>query len=151
MKQAYALSPLEQTVFYWMDKAIKTYRQFAHSNIRQNEIDITIDQWLVLKTVVDHPDMKQTEIASMVFKDHASVTRIIELLVKRGYLTRSFNNSDRRRFKLELTQSGKKTYDALVPIVAFNRSTALDGISPSDIEIFRKVLFQITNNCAIKN
>ena len=151
MKQAIAIARLEDTPFYAMDKAIKSYRQFAQSNIRVNNMDITIDQWLVLKTVSDHPDMTQKEMAQKVFKDHASITRIIEILVKRDYLTRSFNDEDRRRYKLRLTKKGSRIYENLMPIVQYNRSTALNGISDQEISDLRRILNKIIHNCSREN
>lgn len=151
MKQAATFSPLENTLFYMMDKAIKSYRQFAHQQIRKNKFDITVDQWLVLKTVLDHPDMSQKDIARMVFKDHASVTRIIELLVRRKYLTRSFNKEDRRRFKLTLTSKGKLIHQELIPIISSNRKTALEGLTEVEIKRCWNVLEKITANCTSNN
>lgn len=147
MKPAIQLSKLEDTVFYALDKAIKSYRQFAQRNIKKNELDITIDQWLVLKTIKDDPDLTQKEIAEKVFKDFASITRIIELLVKRNYLTRSFHPADRRRYRLELTLLGNEIYEKLVPIVSYNRETALIGFSDNDVTTLYHLLSKITHNC----
>ena len=147
MKKDTQLSQIEKTVFYSIEKTIKTYRQFAQKNIKQNGIDITIDQWLILKTIHDHPKISQREIAATVFKDHASVTRMIELLVKRQFLIRSFHEEDRRRYSLSLTNEGKKIFKKLIPIVSHNRSTALAGIQIEDIEHLHKTLNTISNNC----
>ena len=141
------LSSLEKTVFYSMDRSIKSYRQFAQKQIKNHKINITIDQWLLLKTINDHPDLSQKEMSEKVFKDHASVTRMIELLVKRKYLERSFNADDRRRFDLRLTKEGKGVYQKLIPIIQNNRATALDGLSSSDISTLHTLLNKITENC----
>lgn len=147
MKEKIRLLELEHTVFYALDKAIKTYRQFAQRNIRESGLDITIDQWLVLKTITDHPDLTQREMAAKVFKDHASITRMIELLVRRGFLKRSPNPADRRQYILELTSEGKAVYEQLVPIVATNRETALEGFSEEDTEMLKRLLQRMTENC----
>ena len=147
MKSKTQLHRLENTVFYALDKSIKSYRQFAQRNIRNSHLDITIDQWLLLKTIKDHPDLTQKQIAAIVFKDYASITRMIELLVERDYLTRSFHDVDRRRYKLELTAKGKKVYEQLVPIVHQNRESALNGISDKEIKLLQKVLQKIIDNC----
>lgn len=132
-----------------MDRSIKSYRQFAAKNIRDKlgTNDITIDQWLVLKTVKDHPEMSQKEIADKVFKDYASITRIIEILVNKDYLTRTFHPEDRRRFRLRLTDLGELTYESLIPIVKENRKTALAGIKNSEIKMAMRILDQISENC----
>ncbi|NNF34109.1 MAG: MarR family transcriptional regulator [Saprospiraceae bacterium] len=147
MKKETQLTKIESTVFYGIEKAIKVYRQYAQKNIKKRGIDITIDQWLILKTIHDHSDLTQREIADLVFKDYASITRIVEILVRRSYLTRSFHQEDRRRFTLELTAEGKKIYRKLIPIVAHNRKTALTEIDLDEIESLHRSLNKIIKNC----
>ena len=149
MKNEHQISRIENTVFYALEKAIKSYRQFAQRNIRKSQLDITIDQWLVLKTIKDQPDLTQTKMAAIVFKDYASVTRIIELLVERSYLTRSFHPVDRRRYQLHLTPLGKKVYEQLVPIVYSNRERALNGLEAAEVEQLQHLLQKITDNCTV--
>ena len=138
---------LDQTVFYALEKAIKSYRQFAQRNIKNHDLDITIDQWLVLKTIHDEPTLSQKAIAERVFKDYASITRMIELLVQRDYLKRSFHQADRRRFQLRLTPLGKRIYQKLIPIVNQNRQQALSGINDVQISQLHQLLRSITKNC----
>ncbi len=138
----------DKTVFYALDKAIKTYRQFAQRSIADHYLDITIDQWLVLKLIKDHPNLNQKEIARRVFKDYASITRIIEILVKKGFLKRSFNEKDRRRYNLSLTLEGEKVIEELIPIVRRNRQTALEGFTDEDIETLTNALKRISENCS---
>ncbi len=140
-------SRLDRTVFYALEKAIKSYRQFAQRNLREQSLDITIDQWLLLKTIHDEPGLSQKEMSQRVFKDYASITRMIELLVKRGYLKRSFHKSDRRRFKLALTEEGETIYKQLIPVISSNRKTALEGFTDQQIETLHHLLSKMTNNC----
>jgi DNA-binding MarR family transcriptional regulator len=147
MKEAIQLAHLEKTVFYALDKAIKSYRQFAQRNIKNAGVDITIDQWLLLKTINDHPEMTQKDMADAIFKDYASVTRMIELLVRKELLERSFHKADRRRYELRLTILGKRNINKLVPIVHTNRKQALDGFTSGEVDQLRCLLNNITSNC----
>ena len=147
MNEIQAASRLENVFFYILEKTIKSYRQFAQRNLNEINEDITIDQWLVLKTIDDNPNITQREIAESVFKDHASITRIIDLLVKKGFLERSFNPSDRRRYGLALTSLGKITQEQSIPVIVQNRKKALKGLSPEEIETLRNLLQKITINC----
>lgn len=147
MKDLRSEARLENVLFYVMERAIKSYRQFAQRNLKEVNKEITIDQWLVLKTLYDNPNITQREIAVSVFKDDASVTRMIDLLVKKGFLERSPYPEDRRRFGLELTAQGKKTQQALMPVIIRNRATALDGLSFEEVSTLRNLLQKITDNC----
>lgn len=123
------METIEQVLFYTLDKAIKTYRQFAQRRLTEAGFDITIDQWLVLNSIATHEGISQLEIAERVFKDAASVTRIIDLLIKKDLLERAAHESDRRRFTLEITKEGKSLMRNISKIVDQNRRTALQGIS----------------------
>ena len=78
------MEKLDEIIFYTLEKSIKTYRKFAQQQLLKNGYDITIDQWLVLKTLQENQQLSQNQIAELVFKDFASITRIIELLVKKN-------------------------------------------------------------------
>ena len=74
------MEPLSDVIFYSIDKAIKTYRQYAQKQLKNAGYSITIDQWLVIKTLLENPHIKQQDLGEKTFKDNASITRIIELL-----------------------------------------------------------------------
>ncbi|MGX1928658.1 MarR family winged helix-turn-helix transcriptional regulator [Flagellimonas sp. 2504JD4-2] len=140
-------SRLEHVLFYILEKSIKSYRQFAQRNLKEVNKDITIDQWLTLKTIYDNPNISQREIAETIFKDEASITRMIELLVSKGFLLRSSHSEDRRRYGLELTPSGMNALEEVMPIIMQNRNTALEGLSMKEIEILKNLLNKIIINC----
>ncbi len=141
-------SRLENVLFYILEKSIKSYRQFAQRNLKKVNKDITIDQWLILKTIYDNPNISQREIAEIIFKDVASVTRMIELLVSKGFLLRSSHSEDRRRHGLELTSIGKMAKEDLMPVIIKNRNTALEGLSKKEIDTLRNLLTKIILNCS---
>lgn len=138
---------LNNVIFYHIEQAIKTYRMYAQKQIKSKGLNITIDQWLVLKSLKENPDLNQAELAEIVFKDNASITRIIDLLVKSGYVEREINPNDRRKFNLNITSTGNKILDETYAIVLQNRKTALSGITENDIQIMSKTLQKITHNC----
>lgn len=142
----HTMEKLENILFYTMDKSIRSYRVFAQKRLRDKGFQITIDQWLILKVLMDHPGIMQQEVAEMVFKDNASVTRIIDILEKSKYLRKKTNPNDRRKFILKITPSGERVIQEVQKIVLENRAMALSGISEKDLEITSKVLNQIIEN-----
>lgn len=135
------------TVLYTIEQTIKEYRKISQKNISEIVNDITVDQCLVLIILNDKTNYSQKEIAELIFKDNASITRIIELMVKKDYLTRQINKLDRRKFNLEITEKGKKTIDLLSPVIKKNRQTALNGFSQEEIEMLDQLLYKIILNC----
>jgi DNA-binding MarR family transcriptional regulator len=135
------------TVLYTIEQTIKEYRKISQKNISQIVSDITVDQCLLLIILDKNATYSQKEIAELIFKDNASITRIIELMVQKDYLIRKINVSDRRKFNLELTEKGKKTIELLTPIIHKNRQDALEGLSKNEIELLNKLLAKIISNC----
>lgn len=141
------MEKLNDTLLYNLDKCFRTYNQFSQRNVRKAGYDITIDQWLILKSVAENPDITQNDISKIVFKDNASITRIIQLLVNAGYLLREIHATDRRRVNLTLTESGKKITIDVNEIAKQNRATALKDIDAESIEKMKLLLQQIMSNC----
>ncbi len=138
---------LNSVIFYNIEEAIKTYRMYAQNQLKINELKITIDQWLVLKCLKENPKSTQIELAEKVFKDNASITRIIELLVKAEFLQRELNQKDRRKFDLKITPSGEKILADVYKIVLKNRAKALENITAEEIEMTNAILKKISTNC----
>jgi len=143
------MEKLNNTLLYTLDKCFRTYNQFSQRNVRKAGYDITIDQWLILKSVAENPDITQNDIAKIVFKDNASITRIIQLLVNAGYLVREVHALDRRRVCLTLTESGKKITIDVNEIAKQNRAAALKDVDQQSIEEMKTLLQKIIGNCQI--
>lgn len=142
------MEKLTDIIFYNMDKAIKSYRMYAQKRLREHGFKITIDQWLIIKSILENPTITQQEIAKKVFKDNASVTRIIELLVKSEYLKRKVNTEDRRKSILLVTEEGKSIIEKVQNLVLENRKNALQNITPEELELMNVSLNKIIDNCS---
>jgi MarR family transcriptional regulator for hemolysin len=142
------MEKLTDVIFYQLEKAIKTYRQFAQRQLAKAGITLTIDQWLILKIIDEYPGISQKEIAKRVFKDNASVTRIIELLVSKKYIVRREHGSDRRKTDLHLTAQTQDLLKKVNVISRNNRQKALKALSPRDIKTVHDMLNVIVANCS---
>ena len=140
------MEKLENVIFYTLDKAIKSYRQYAQKQLRKAGITLTIDQWLILTNLQDNPEISQQELSARVFKDTASVTRIIDLLVKSELLDREVHADDRRRKSLSVTPKGLEILEKVRPVVLKNRATALEGLEKEELKALRKHLLLIIRN-----
>ncbi|BAP30510.1 regulatory protein MarR [Chryseobacterium sp. StRB126] len=141
------MEKLNSIIFYNIDKAIRAYRNYAQRQLKARGFTITIDQWLIIKAILENPGITQNEIGDLVFKDNASVTRIIDLMVKSEYIKRQIHPDDRRKTDLEVTDSGKKVIKEVQNIVENNREVALKGVSKDELEMMYSALLKISENC----
>lgn len=137
-----------ETIFHAIESTIKQYRKYAQNNIDEKIDDITIDQGLVLLFLDKYPNLTQSEIAELVFKDNASMTRMITTMVKKKHLKRTVNDEDRRRFKIEITDKGRNVLEMLPPIINYNRHSSLKGISKNELAQLEITLAKIRANCS---
>jgi len=136
----------KDTILYSIERTIKKYRQYAANKINEVVPGITLDQSMLLKKIIDEPDISQTEIGVFLFKDLASVSRIVELLVKKNLIERIPDKNNRRRNKLTANKKGIEVIDQITKIVKKNRKTALQGISQEELMSCQKTLDKIFNN-----
>ncbi|MDQ2179195.1 MarR family winged helix-turn-helix transcriptional regulator [Marinifilum sp. D714] len=134
------------TALYSIEEAIKAYRKLSQHNISQIVRNITVDQALIL-LILENNDKTQTEVADMVFKDYASMTRIVKLMVSKDYLIKTVDSQDKRKAKLEITKKGKTILKKLKPMIQRNREVALNNVSHEELEQMYKTLNKITQNC----
>ena len=141
------MEKLNDTFFYNLEKSVKTYRQYFQNQLKKHGLGITLDQWLILNTIIENPDISQNEIAEKVFKDKASVARIIELFVQNGFLVRAIHPTNRRMFQLSITEKGTETIGKLSDLVQVFRKNALVGISSDVLRDTQNTMKIIVANC----
>lgn len=131
---------------FLLDRTARRVKQYAQRKFKQEEFDITVDQWLILKNLSENELLSQTELAQLVFKDQPTLTRIIDILNKKGYVERTPHPKDRRSFRLILTADGREKVKELKPRIASIREKAWENLDKQDFEEFRRILNTIYSN-----
>jgi len=131
---------------FLLDRTARKVKQYAQQQFKSGDFDVTVDQWLVLKNLSENDVISQTELANLVFKDHPTLTRIIDLLCKKGYVERMPHPQDRRSFQLHLTETGVSKVISLKPEIHHIREKAWENLSTHDFEEFKRILNTIYQN-----
>jgi len=137
---------------FLLEKTAKLMKlSFSRLLLLHPEIDITVDQWIVVQLLKKHQTLNQQQIAELSFKDAPTVTRILDLLVTKGYVTRIVDAFDRRKFSIELTQSGVDIYEIILPLVNEFRAESYHNVSNEELKILESVLNKIFDNLSKNN
>lgn len=131
---------------FLLDRTARRVKQYAQRKFKLEDFDITVDQWLILKNLSENELMSQAEMAQILFKDQPTLTRIIDILTKKGYVERVPHPNDRRSFQLVLTQSGAEKVEELKPKVSEIRQKAWENLNEGDFEEFKRILNKIYDN-----
>jgi len=133
---------------FLLDRTARRVKQYAQQRFNEMGLNITVDQWLVLKNLCESQQMTQTELAALMFKDNPTLTRILDLLCEKAMVTRTVHPQDRRSFVVALTKEGKKKVEQLKPKVNDVRLKAWEGLTERDFNQFKRILNTIYNNLA---
>jgi DNA-binding MarR family transcriptional regulator len=121
------------------------FRQLS-KHMKEQNLPITPDQFRVLTHLWQHEGCSQQELATSSLRDRANVTRIIDILEREGIVERTDHETDRRIFKIQLTQKGKDLEKQATLCAQMAIEDALKGVSRDDLEICMKVLNQTIVN-----
>lgn len=131
---------------FLLDRTARKVKQYAQQQFKKMGFNLTVDQWIVLRQLDQHKEMKQNELAAFVFKDNPTLTRIIDLLVEKDLVQRKPHTTDRRCFLVSLTAAGKQKVRALKPQIRDVRLQAWEGLSDRDFSQFKRILNTIYKN-----
>lgn len=137
---------LESVLFYQIEQAMRQSVRYTHRVFSEADVDLTKDQWLVLKKVTDEEGVSPLEIANVLGKEAASMTRMLDILERKGLLRREPNPSDRRSSLIFATTAGMNLFNQVLPLVQNIRRQAVVGLTPEEILRLETALRKISQN-----
>jgi DNA-binding MarR family transcriptional regulator len=132
--------------FFKLDATLKRIRNYWQKTFDANKKDITVDQWLLIENLYKHKKITHNELAKMTSKDITTVSRIIELLVRKELVVREGSPQDRRKVFLQLTTKGTEKYKEVRPLVLEMRKTGWAGLTEDDYTELTRILDAIYQN-----
>ncbi len=142
----YQYMKLKEVILFQIEKTSKAARKYSQAAFDDKKIDITVDQWVLLKVIEENEGASQKEIAEYAVKDGASVTRILDLLEKKQLVMREPIQNNRRQYAIHLSEKGRIFIDAHIDLISQHRAKSLDGFAQSEIDQLHSFLIRIQQN-----
>lgn len=124
----------------------KLLKQHFQRFLKARKAELTVDQWVIIKILYDENDLVQQELVRRSSKDAPTMTRILDLLVKKGLVQRAQSKDDRRKFLIHLTNSGKQKVEEVYSYYEEFRQRAYAGILKEEQQTLRTILNRIKEN-----
>ena len=131
---------------YYIDRAIRVIKADLNKRFKKLGVNITPEQWLILSKLYDHDGQSQVDLGEGTYKNAPTVTRIIDLLCQKNLTTRLPDNEDRRKFKIFITDDGRKIVDKVYPEVSASRKQGWKGLNDKDYDEFLRMINTIFMN-----
>lgn len=121
-------------------------KAYIQNKLREHKFTITYEMFQVLGVLWKTDGVNQQEIADKVQKNKASLTSLIDNLVKRKLVLRSEDPNDRRNKIISLTRQGHKSCETLQVVLDEFYELVKSDISGSQIESVTKMLYKLNKN-----
>ena len=139
---------LDRSAGYLINMTALLLKREFNAIIKNNNIDVTPEQWAILNRLNEKSGLTQKEVAKLTFKDNANITRIVDKLEKKGLAIRKADTTDRRSWKIFITKKGEEVRDLVEPLAIEILKKATKGLSDKDIVVFNATTKKILENLA---
>lgn len=114
-------------------------------------LGLTAMQWKPMVLISSRDIDTPAELARAVNVDTGAMTRTLDRLEAKGFLTRHRSQTDRRVVKLALTASGRDVVAGILPAVAHTLNTHLRDFSRPEVDTLISLLRRMEANGACAN
>jgi len=136
----------ENSIAPWLGKTVKIVDYFLQEKLKNNNLDLTKEQLIVLKKLHDKNGLNQNELAFLTLRNKSSLTRLLVKMESKNYITRVQCACDRRINEVFLTEKGKEVFKKSRPTISNIMSTVEEGISKKEKKELIRILKKIQTN-----
>lgn len=115
------------------------------------ERHVSVAEWVVLSHVDEHPEIRPAEIAEMVGLTRGAISKVLDKLENKKWITRTTLESDNRGQVLLLTQQGQRVLPELRQIADRNDQRFFACLSAREKAVLEQLLGKLTNCNAISD
>lgn len=108
--------------------------------------NVTVSHWVVLCRLWQSDGVSTSEVGQFLEQIGGSLTGVLERMEDRGLITRKQDESDKRCFRIFLTQAGLDLIEILPPIAQNCLDETFAGVSEPDKIYFKDFLNEIIEN-----
>ncbi|MEP0984629.1 MarR family transcriptional regulator [Ekhidna sp.] len=137
---------IENVILFQIDLTSKLAKSYSQQEFDRIGLDITVEQWILLKIVEESEGLSQRELASKSNRDPASITRTLDLLEKKNMIQRELIPGNRRQYRIILAEEGKKFIKIHMPLIEKHRKNSIKGLTDKEIQLLHDMLKKIQNN-----
>ncbi len=137
---------IEEVILFQLDQVSKQAKLCSQREFDRLGLDITVEQWILLKIIEESDGLSQKELADKSLRDPASITRTLDLLQKKELIERRPIEGNRRQYDIVLSDEGRGFVLSHLPIIQEYRSQSIKGLSKQDLETLKRVLQRIKEN-----
>lgn len=122
-------------------------RGFSTQTFAEKNFGLTPDQYVILYLLLENDEIVcQRQLAEIMFKDRANISRIIDIMHKNGLVEKIPDSNGRKIYKLVVTEKGKELKEKVFQTDIYLRGEITKGISAKDLAVTFNTLEKMNMN-----
>ena len=122
-------------------------RGFSTQTFTEKEFELTPDQYVILNLLLENDEiMYQRQLAEIMFKDRANISRIIDIMHRNGLIEKIPDSNGRRIYKLIVTEKGKEIRNRVLSTDKELRAVITENISEEELNSMFHILEKMNKN-----
>lgn len=124
------------------------YRLLVRRSARffNQNYDIPVAEWWMLAQLAVESPNTVRGLVDLTHTDKAQVSRALQALEKRGFISRSDNPRDKRSSLVSITPAGEEFYGTVLPIRQQGQSQLLTALTPEEYETTLRSIEKLTQH-----
>jgi DNA-binding MarR family transcriptional regulator len=106
--------------------------------------DVSVTQCYALETLVDHGPMRLSALAGRLFLDKSTTSRVVQALVRKGYVEQRADETDQRATTLCATKPGQRLCARITNDLVQQQRALLEDLDPEVRSAVVEVLRRLT-------
>ncbi len=136
---------------YLLNKTLRIFKSQIIAEFRKQGIELTFEQFVILRMLDLKCDMIQQDLAHILQKDKSIIVRQMNVLLDEKYVEGLTNTDDKRKKNLTLTSKGIEILKRLKKISNDLSDKLLAGVTEGEYETFKKVMLKIQKNTGVED
>jgi DNA-binding MarR family transcriptional regulator len=129
-----------------LEHTARSIKDKINHQFKELDYDISYDQWQVIQAIEKNEGRTQIAIAKDCDKEPASICRTIKYLRKRGLVTKTKDESNKRINRIYLTEKGRHLSRKAHSCFEIVSKNCFDNIFDREVNILIKLLDRIQSN-----
>lgn len=121
-------------------------QSLQHAFNEKSNFKVTVEQWAILIVLWEEDGISQTLLAERALKDKPTTTRMLTILERRGVIVRRRDETDKRAYKIFLTDEGYADMEQLIPLAVQVLQKAETSLAEQEVTELKRMLKIFINN-----
>lgn len=137
---------MDKTILPWVGKTGKMLHIFMGDKLKQQGLNISMEQAIILKILHEEDGRPQNDMALVTNRHKATLTRLLDTMEKNHLVVRIPDKEDKRVKRIYLTKLGRQYFTAMGKVFEEAANEVQKGLTKTEIKTLISILKKVQGN-----